>query len=53
MREVTLGAYWIDAHAVTNRAFATFVDATGYVTDAERHGWSFVFDALLRRARVE
>ena len=26
----------IAAHAVTNDEFAAFVDATGYVTDAER-----------------
>ncbi|MEM6759424.1 MAG: formylglycine-generating enzyme family protein [Pseudomonadota bacterium] len=28
---------------VTNADFATFVDATGYITEAERFGWSFVF----------
>ena len=28
---------------VTNQAFAAFVDATGYVTETERYGWSFVF----------
>lgn len=29
--------------AVTNAAFKAFVEATGYVTEAERFGWSFVF----------
>ena len=47
VRPVELPAYRIDATAVTNRAFAAFVEATGYVTDAERGGWSFVFYALL------
>jgi len=28
---------------VTNAAFDDFVTATGYVTEAEHHGWSFVF----------
>ena len=28
---------------VNNQNFAAFVDATGYVTEAERFGWSFVF----------
>lgn len=28
---------------VTNAMFQSFVEATGYVTDAERYGWSFVF----------
>lgn len=33
----------IDPCAVTNAQFATFVRDTGYVTEAERFGWSFVF----------
>jgi formylglycine-generating enzyme required for sulfatase activity len=32
---------------VTNAQFADFVAATGYVTDAERWGWAFVFGGLL------
>jgi hypothetical protein len=36
--------------AVTNARFATFVKATGYVTDAERYGWSFVFHLLVPAA---
>jgi len=47
VREVTLSAYRIDAVAVTNRDFAGFVEDTGYVTDAERFGWSFVFHAMV------
>jgi formylglycine-generating enzyme required for sulfatase activity len=47
VHEVALDAFRIDAHAVTNDAFAAFVDATGWVTDAERFGWSFVFGGLL------
>lgn len=35
--------FMIDATTVTNREFAAFVEATGYVTEAERFGWSFVF----------
>ena len=31
--------------AVTNRMFHCFVEDTGYVTEAERIGWSFVFNA--------
>ena len=44
---VELGAFRIDRHAVTNREFATFADATAWRTDAERFGWSFVFGGLL------
>ena len=32
---------------VSNEAFASFVEATGYATEAERFGWSFVFAGLL------
>jgi len=46
VREVTLSGYRIDACAVTNRQFADFVADTGYRTDAERFGWSFVFYAM-------
>jgi len=47
VHDVALDAFRIDRYAVTNTAFATFVDATGWVTDAERFGWSFVFGGLL------
>jgi formylglycine-generating enzyme len=35
-RRVKVGSFWIDQAPVTNRDFATFVEATGYVTLAER-----------------
>ncbi|TQM13761.1 formylglycine-generating enzyme required for sulfatase activity [Pseudonocardia kunmingensis] len=33
--------------AVSNDEFAVFVEDTGYVTEAERFGWSFVFAGFL------
>ena len=33
---VAIGAFWMDQHTVTNKAFRRFVDATGYVTLAEK-----------------
>lgn len=36
IHDVTLDAFWIDETEVTNRQFAEFVEATGYVTFAER-----------------
>jgi formylglycine-generating enzyme len=33
---VTIDGFWADRYAVTNEEFARFVDATGYVTIAER-----------------
>ena len=46
VREVEVAPFRLSATAVTNRQFAAFVKATGYVTDAERFGWSFVFHLL-------
>jgi len=47
VREVSLDDFWIDECAVTNRSFAEFVTTTGYVTEAERFGWSFVHASQL------
>jgi sulfatase modifying factor 1 len=43
VHEVTLDAFRIDAAPVTNRDFAAFVAGSGYVTEAERYGYSAVF----------
>ena len=42
-REVILADYGLEAETVTVERFAAFVDATGYITEAERFGWSSVF----------
>ena len=47
VHDVELAAFRIDRYAVTNDAFAAFVDGTGWTTDAERYGWSFVFGSFL------
>ena len=47
VRPVTVSPFWIDAVAVSNDRFGEFVSATGYVTEAEKYGWSFVFAGLL------
>ena len=47
VRSVEVPAFGIDATCVTNAEFAAFVGETGYVTEAEEFGWSFVFGALL------
>jgi sulfatase modifying factor 1 len=43
VREVFLAPFWMDKCAVTNAQFQEFVNATNYITDAEKFGWSFVF----------
>ena len=43
IRPVTLSPFGIDRVPVTNDVFHSFVTQSGYITDAERCGWSFVF----------
>lgn len=50
LREAGIKPFAIDPYAVTNGWFAEFVESTGYVTDAERFGWAFVFYQLLGAA---
>jgi len=55
VRKVMLDAFFIDARAVTNEQFAEFVKASGYQTESERLGWSFVFEGHIpanRRAEL-
>lgn len=40
----TVAGFWIDRTEVTNAQFAAFVNATGYVTEAEREGFAAVFE---------
>ncbi len=47
VRAVRVAPFRIDAYAVSNDRFAEFVADTGYVTDAERLGWSYVFAGFL------
>jgi formylglycine-generating enzyme len=42
--EVTVNSFWMDEHEVTVAEFSRFVEATRYKTDAERFGWSGVFN---------
>ena len=43
MRKVKIRPFRMGATVVTNAQFKAFVDTTGFVTEAERFGWSFVF----------
>ena len=43
VRSVRVNPFYIDRYAITNQQFDQFARATGYKTDAERFGWSFVF----------
>jgi sulfatase modifying factor 1 len=52
VREVTLDGFYIDLHPVTNSQFREFAEATGYRTEAERFGWSFVFQGHIRPDQI-
>ncbi len=47
IRPVLVRPFYIDRCAVPNEQFAAFVQVTGYRTEAEQIGWSFVFGGLL------
>ncbi|MDE2869870.1 MAG: formylglycine-generating enzyme family protein [Chloroflexota bacterium] len=46
VRAVQVDTFRIDTAAVTNAQFAEFVAASGYRTEAESFGWSYVFHML-------
>ena len=47
VRRVRVSSFRMDVFAVTNADFERFVDDSGYVTEAERLGWSLVFAGFL------
>lgn len=47
VRKVKVNSFFIDCYTVTNKDFQAFIDDTGYITDAEKYGWSFVFHLLI------
>ncbi|WUA47947.1 formylglycine-generating enzyme family protein [Streptomyces sp. NBC_00273] len=50
VRQEVVGAFRIAPTAVTNAQFASFVKATGHVTEAESFGFSFIFAGFLTDA---
>lgn len=53
IRKVTVKPFYMDATTVTNEQFQKFITATGYVTEAEKYGWSFVFHLLVSEATAK
>ncbi|XP_072307606.1 formylglycine-generating enzyme [Eucyclogobius newberryi] len=49
-RPVHIDPFYMDVQEVTNRQFQSFVTATGYISEAEKFGDSFVFEGLLSDA---
>ncbi|XP_077284749.1 formylglycine-generating enzyme isoform X2 [Arctopsyche grandis] len=50
-RNLYLKTFFIDKHAVSNEDYGKFVADTGYETEAEYYGDSFVFQIFLSRER--
>ncbi|XP_039338276.1 formylglycine-generating enzyme isoform X1 [Mauremys reevesii] len=46
-RKVHVSQFYMDRYEVSNVEFEEFVNATGYVTEAEKFGDSFVFEGML------
>lgn len=44
VHKVRVHSFWMDRYQVTVAQFRKFVEATHYVTDAEKYGWSVIFD---------
>jgi formylglycine-generating enzyme required for sulfatase activity len=51
IRRVTLDPFYMDIHPVTNGQFREFTQKTQYRTDAEKFGWSFVFQGHIPAER--
>ena len=53
VREVKVDPFSIEPQVVSNKRFKDFVDATGYLTESELFGWSFVFQNEVARRLVK
>jgi formylglycine-generating enzyme required for sulfatase activity len=50
VRKVKVNSFLIDRYVVTNQEFSCFVKETGYVTEAEKYNWSFVFHLFVPKS---
>jgi len=51
VREVELKPFYLSPTTVTIEQFQEFVEATGYLSDSERYGWSYVFIGQLKKSK--
>ena len=52
-RKVTVQPFSIDKTCVSNAQFADFATTTGYATESEIFGWSFVLDSLASQETID
>jgi sulfatase modifying factor 1 len=53
VRKDTVDPFYSDVYPVTNQQFKEFVESTGYRTEAEGFGWSFVFQGHIPSERYK
>ncbi|MGS2779632.1 formylglycine-generating enzyme family protein [Robertmurraya sp. GLU-23] len=53
VKKVEISPFYMDPFAVTNQDFSVFVKDTGYITESEKYGWSFVFYQFVDQDKVE
>ncbi|MFS0779778.1 formylglycine-generating enzyme family protein [Neobacillus sp. 3P2-tot-E-2] len=53
VKVVELSPFYMDAFVVTNKEFSNFVEDTGYITESEKYGWSFVFYQLVDKDKAK
>lgn len=52
-RNVTVKSFYMDKYEVSNENFKKFIDETGYKTEAENFGDSFIFSLLVSKEERE
>lgn len=52
-RRAKVKSFFIDKFEVSNADYALFVEDTGYLTDSEKYGWSFVFRYAIPKKNME
>ena len=51
--QVKVNSFYIDKYEVSYEEFKKFIEETNYVTDAERDGWSYVFNKKNELEKME
>lgn len=50
--KIEIASFDVDVTTVTNQDFKDFVESTGYVTESEKYGWSYVFHYFLTTEEI-
>ncbi|XP_063903112.1 formylglycine-generating enzyme [Zophobas morio] len=53
IRNITVSSFYLDKYEVSNKQFSKFIEETGYITEAEKFGDSFIFEMLVPESERE